>query len=212
MRHTALPTIGMQKRKDEGRFVSPKTKDFFVAHMLETQEHLYNHPCVIAYTIFNEGWGQFESDRVYEIAKKKDETRLYDAASGWFAQSRSDFDSCHIYFGDATPIPGERPMLLSEFGGYSYVIPQHVWAENKSYGYGTCKEGVEFAERIEKRYEKLVYPFIRDGLCGCVYTQVSDVEDEVNGFYTYDRKVCKVRPEWMWAIERKIEKEMKNDK
>lgn len=212
LRDTALPTIGLQKKNDTRRLVSKETKDIFIAHMLKTQEHLYNHPCIIAYTIFNEGWGQFESDRLYEMAKEKDNTRLYDATSGWFAQSKSDFDSYHVYFGDGRPTPKERPMLLSEFGGYSYKIPGHVFAEDKSYGYGACKEGTELAERIAKRYEELIYPVIRDGACGCVYTQVSDVEDEINGFYTYDRKVCKVKPEWMWEIERKIAKEMGSDK
>ena len=209
---TALPNIGMQQRDDVKRRVPQETKDIFVSHMLETLDHLYNHPCIIAYTIFNEGWGQFESDRMYEMAKERDATRLYDATSGWFEQNKSDFNSYHIYFGRGRPKPKERPMLLSEFGGYSYLIPGHVYAEDKSYGYGTCKEGAELAERIALRYEELIYPVIRDGACGCVYTQLSDVEDEINGFYTYDRKVCKVKPEWMWEIERKIREEMQINK
>lgn len=212
LRDTALPTIGLQKKNDMRRLVSVEIKDIFIAHMLETQEHLYNHPCIIAYTIFNEGWGQFESDRLYEMAKEKDGSRLYDATSGWFAQSKSDFDSYHVYFGDGRPTPKERPMLLSEFGGYSYMIPGHVFAEDKSYGYGVCKEGTELVERIAHRYEELIYPVIGKGACGCVYTQLSDVEDEINGFYTYDRKVCKVKPEWMWEIQRKIDREMKSNK
>ena len=126
IRDTALPTIGMQKRDDTKHYVRGEVKEIFEKHMVETQKHLYNHPCIIAYTIFNEGWGQFESDRMYEWAKQTDATRLYDATSGWFAQTKSDFDSYHVYFGDNKPIPDERPMLLSEFGGYSYMVPGHI--------------------------------------------------------------------------------------
>lgn len=192
LRDTVLPTIGMVKRDDTRGHVPQEVKDIFERHMTDTQKHLYNHPCIVAYTIFNEGWGQFESDRMYEQAKKVDSTRLYDTTSGWFAQTKSDFDSYHVYFGRKKPMPKKRPMLLSEFGGYTYEIPGHIYNTDKSYGYGTCKSSEELTGRIEARYEELLMPIIASGACGCVYTQVSDVEDEVNGFYTYDRKVCKV--------------------
>lgn len=203
---TALPTIGMLKRNDKKNPVPKAVKEFFEAEMLRTQEHLYNHPCIVAYTIFNEGWGQFEADRMYELAKEKDSTRLYDATSGWFVQTKSDFDSYHVYFGEGKPKPAERPMLLSEFGGYTYVIPEHIYARYNSYGYGSCKDSAELTERIAARYGELLYPIIKDGACGCVYTQLSDVEDEVNGFYTYDRRVCKVDKDKMQEIMKKIKK------
>ncbi|MCI5873432.1 MAG: MFS transporter [Clostridiales bacterium] len=209
IRDTALPTIGMQKRDDTKHYVRGEVKEIFEKHMVETQKHLYNHPCIIAYTIFNEGWGQFESDRMYEWAKQTDATRLYDATSGWFAQTKSDFDSYHVYFGDNKPIPDERPMLLSEFGGYSYMVPGHIYGKYNSYGYGVCKDSKELTDCIEVRYEELIYPIIASGACGCVYTQVSDVEDEINGFYTYDRKVCKVDVARMRGIANKINAQMK---
>ncbi|MBQ9119818.1 MAG: hypothetical protein IJY09_07175 [Lachnospiraceae bacterium] len=204
LRDTALPTIGRVKRDDTKRLPRTVVREKFEAHMLETIQQLYNHPCIVAYTIFNEGWGQFESDRMYELAKQTDPTRLYDATSGWFAQTKSDFDSYHVYFGKPCPAPKERPLFLSEFGGFSYAVEGHVYNPYKSYGYGACKSKEELTGRIVARYEELLYPVISSGACGCIYTQLSDVEDEINGFYTYDRKVCKVDKERMRAVAEKI--------
>lgn len=190
---TALPTIGIKKYLNRRKRITQVQKDFFEKHMLETLEHLYNHPCIIAYTIFNEGWGQFDADRMYALAKAKDPSRLYDATSGWFAERDSDFDSLHIYFGPKKPVKKKRPVLMSEFGGYSYRVEGHIYS-SKNYGYGTCATEEELWERIHKRYSELVIPYVyvMNGLCGSIYTQLSDVEDEINGLYTYDRRVCKV--------------------
>ncbi len=209
IRDTALPTIGLLRKKDHGKSMSALQKELFESHMQETQKQLFNHPCIIAYTIFNEGWGQFESDRLYAQAKKADPTRLYDSTSGWFAQKDSDFDSIHIYFGPRKPKVKKCPVFLSEFGGYSYLVPDHVYT-GKSYGYGTCKSSEELFERLLARYEELVLPYIKAGLCGSVYTQISDVEDEINGLYTYDRKVCKVDKASMQALASKIYNEIEN--
>lgn len=210
MRDTALPTIGLQRRKDHGKRMSEKQKKLFEEHMLETLKLLHNHPCIVAYTIFNEGWGQFESDRLYALAKETDPTRLYDSTSGWFAQRDSDFDSIHIYFGSRKPKIKERPLFLSEFGGYSYLAEGHVYT-NKSYGYGTCKTSKELQARLTARYAELVLPYIRTGLCGSIYTQVSDVEDEINGLYTYDRKLCKVDRNAMLELAERIRQEIEED-
>jgi len=203
VRDTVLPTIGLQRKKDHGRRLSTLQKELFEAHMKETQQQLFNHPALVAYTIFNEGWGQFESDRLYAQAQKEDPSRLYDATSGWFAQKDSDFDSIHIYFGPRKPRVKKRPVFLSEFGGYSYLVPEHVYT-NKSYGYGTCKSSEELFERIAARYDELVLPYIKAGLCGSIYTQISDVEDEINGLYTYDRRVCKVDKAAMQQLAERI--------
>jgi len=209
VRDTVLPTIGLTRKRDNGKRMNTRQKQLFEAHMLQTMEHLFNHPCIVAYTIFNEGWGQFESDRLYELARKTDSSRLYDSTSGWFTRKQNDFDSVHIYFGPRKPIPKKRPMFLSEFGGYSFAVPGHVFAE-KAYGYGACENEEALFSRIYARYEQLVFPYIKAGLCGAVYTQVSDVEDEINGFYTYDRRVQKVSPENMKKIAERILEEMLN--
>ncbi|MBQ4282672.1 MAG: glycoside hydrolase family 2 [Lachnospira sp.] len=193
LKDTVLPTIGFKKRKDN-KYVAgdAKRREVFESHMKETLEHLYNHPCIVVYTIFNEGWGQFDSDRMYEVAKSVDGSRLYDSTSGWFAQEKSDFDSEHIYFRTKKIKVKDRPVFLSECGGFTYQVKGHCFDENKSYGYGACKDGMELTKRIVDMYEKMVLPAVGAGLCGCVYTQLSDVEEEVNGLYTYDREVCKV--------------------
>ena len=202
---TVLPTIGFKKRNDcRGRYQNPEHKRFFEKHMKETLHDLYNHPCIIGYTIFNEGWGQFESDRMYDIAKSLDATRFYDATSGWFAQSKSDVDSEHIYFRAEELKVKERPLFLSECGGFSYKVDGHVFNTEKSYGYGACANSEELTERIVDMYNIMVVPCIKKGMCGCVYTQVSDVEDEINGMYTYDRQVCKVNKEKMQKLAERI--------
>jgi len=202
IRDTALPTVGFKRKNDR---LHPKRdaarKAFFTRHALKTQAHLHNHPCVIAYTIFNEGWGQFEADRHYELLKSADASRIYDATSGWFAQKKSDVDSEHIYFRTKKLKPGKRPMLLSECGGFGYPVKGHMFNESAKYGYGSAaKDEDEFTSKIENMWEKMILPAIPKGLCGAIITQLSDVEDEINGLYTYDREVCKVLPERMRAL------------
>ena len=176
--------------------------------MKKTINHLHNHPSVVAYTIFNEGWGQFDGDRMYELAKETDPTRLYDTASGWFATRKSDFDSEHVYFRNKKLKPKYRPMLLSECGGFTYKVEGHLFKENKSYGYGNCKDSRELTVRIIDMYKAMVIPVIKNGLCGCIYTQLSDVEEEINGLYTYDREVCKVEKDEMRKLSSLIDKRL----
>ena len=205
LRDTALPTIGMKKLVDTLRFFPAKQKKFWEQHMKETLSHLYNHPSIVVYTLFNEGWGQFDSDRMYTIAKKLDPSRLYDSTSGWFARKQNDFDSLHVYFGNLEPQPATRPMFISEFGGCAYPVPEHIYAKYASYGYGNCKNEEEVSEKVWESYCKTILPVIEAGCCGAVYTQLSDVEDEINGFYTYDRKVCKVNVEKMKKLRLEID-------
>lgn len=204
IKDTALPTIGMKKRNDATGQIKGKRKEFFVRHMKETLADLYNHPCIVAYTIFNEGWGQFSSDAMYDMVKEIDSTRLIDATSGWFWQNKSDFDSEHIYFKVVKLPVGERPLFVSECGGYSMAAKGHYYSKYASYGYGACANSDELTKAIVHMYEEMILSAIEKGACGCVYTQLSDVEDEINGLYTYDRKVCKVNEDSMKAIAEKI--------
>lgn len=203
LRDTALPTIGFKKRSDKHMNRSQKVRDMFRLHTRETIEHLYNHPCIVAYTIFNEGWGQFCADDMYDFVKELDDTRLVDATSGWFVQKKSDFDSEHIYFRLKKLRPKERPLFISECGGYQYMIKDHFFG-GKEYGYGACKDSDELTARIEEMYEKMILPYIADGVCGCIYTQLSDVEGEINGLYTYDREICKVDKARMQRIAERL--------
>ncbi len=205
IKDTAFPTIGLCP-KGIDRLGSKRRKDFFRRHMKETIQHLHNHPCVIAYTIFNEGWGQFEGDAMYEEAKGLDGTRLYDTASGWFTTEKSDFDSQHIYFKRLlVPSRMRLPVLVSECGGYSRRVQEHFYAKYAQFGYGDCADEQELTEQIQNLYVNTILPAVSRGVCGCVYTQLSDVEDEINGLYTYDRKVCKVNRAAMLDIREKLD-------
>lgn len=208
IRDTALPTVGMKVRKDTGGKEN-RTREIFRKHTKETIEHVYNHPCIISYTIFNEGWGQFESDKMYEYVKKLDNTRLIDSTSGWFAQEKNDFDSEHIYFKTIELDVKERPMFVSECGGYSYCVEGHYFSKYNVYGYGGSDDREALTDMIIDMYHGMIVPGIAKGACGCVYTQLSDVEDEINGLYTYDRKVCKVNKERMRALANEIDCQIK---
>ena len=208
IRDTALPTIGFKKRGDLTG-AGGKRKEFFKTHVENTIEQVYNHPSVVAYTIFNEGWGQFESDKMYEYVKSLDATRLADATSGWFAQEKNDFDSEHIYFKAIEMEPKERPMFLSECGGYSMAVEGHYYSKYNVYGYGGSEDASKLTDDIVNLYEVMVLPAAPKGMCGCIYTQLSDVEDEINGLYTYDRKVCKVEKERMLTVAKKLQEAVK---
>lgn len=199
---TALPTIGV-KRGISHR-VTRARREFFEKHSRDTIAHLYNHPSVVYYTIFNEGWGQYDADRLYLELKALDGSRIYDTASGWFKPRLSDVESEHIYFKKIKLRPSDKPIILSEFGGYSCKDEEHSYNPYKTYGYKFFTSPEKFAEAMVSLYENEVLPHIKTGLCGAVLTQVSDVEDETNGLLTYDRQVMKISPEKMKDISEKL--------
>lgn len=196
---TALPTVGLKKGITHK--ASKARRAAFLKDSEDTVKHLYNHPSVVYYTIFNEGWGQFDADENYIRLKPLDPTRIWDATSGWFTEKCSDVTSEHIYFKklDMKNDP-ERPMVLSEFGGYSCKIEGHSFNLDKTYGYSFFTDKEKFADALEQLYLEEVIPMIDRGLSATVYTQVSDVEDETNGLLTYDRQVCKVEAKRMKNI------------
>ncbi|MBQ9983455.1 MAG: hypothetical protein IJP29_02590 [Lachnospiraceae bacterium] len=201
---TVLPTIGFQKMRESKLPIDNRRRQIFEEQIRHTVEHLHNHPSIIAYTIFNEGWGQFNSDDLYLYVKALDKSRLIDTTSGWFAQQKSDFNSLHIYFRNKTLTnTSSRPLLISECGGYKLLDSSHFFGK-KEYGYGTCKDSTELTNRILEMYEKMILPAMKEGVCGCVYTQLSDVEGEINGLYTYDREICKVEKEKMLKIAKRL--------
>lgn len=199
-RDTALPTVAFKRRKDKNMHKNPRSRAIFEKSAAKTVELLYNHPSVLYYTVFNEGWGQFSADDMYYKLKMQDETRIFDSTSGWFWQSESDVVSHHVYFKKlrARPHP-ERPVVISEFGGYSLRIDGHLFGEG-NYGYTSCKSTLEFAKAVERLYIKEALPLVKKCLSALVYTQISDVEDETNGLITYDREVVKIEPELMKKI------------
>ena len=164
----------------------------FVREMKETVQLLKGHPSIAAWVIFNEGWGQFQTEDMTRILREEDPDRLIDQASGWFDQGGGDFSSLHNYFFKLFIRTEEkRASVLSEFGGYSYRIEGHS-ACPKLYGYGICRNEKDLNRRYQDRGKKM-RGLIPEGLCASVYTQWSDIEEEVNGVYTYDRKVRKIK-------------------
>ena len=165
----------------------------FIREMKETIRLLGNHPSIAAWVIFNEGWGQFQTEDMTRIVRRLDPNRLIDQASGWFDQGGGDFSSLHNYFFKLFIRPErERASVLSEFGGYSYREPSHC-AKEKLYGYGICKNKKDLEKRFLERWSG-VRNLIPQGLSASIYTQWTDVEEEVNGVFTYDREVRKIEP------------------
>ncbi len=195
LRDTVLPTLHFQKRRDDRLHRDPAQRAHFLDAMEETARLLQPHPCVCLWTIFNEGWGQFCADGAYDRLRALDPARLINTCSGWFHQTKSDVDGRHIYFDRLHLGDEDRPQLLSEFGGFVFKIPEHSFNLKKTYGYRTYETREEMAAALREIYEEQVIPLAAQGLCGSVYTQVSDVEDETNGLLTFDRAVCKLRPE-----------------
>ncbi len=200
---TALPTIGL--KRGIAHKASKKRREVFENMAEETVSLLNNHPSIVYYTLFNEGWGQYDAVRLYRKMKALDPTRVWDATSGWFWTSESDVLSEHIYFKPLRLKNDGRPLVLSEFGGYSYKADGHVFNTKNTYGYRFYKDLEEFKKGLYKLYCEQVVPMIeKENLCAAVYTQVSDVEDETNGLFTYDRQVLKVDDAEMKAISQKL--------
>jgi beta-galactosidase/beta-glucuronidase len=208
VRDTALPTVGMKKADDRNMHNDPRSRAAFERGMEETVDMLYNHPCVCYWTIFNEGWGQFESEKMYHKLKSLDSTRFIDTASGWFTGAQSDVVSIHEYFKPVKIKAGEKPIVLSEFGGYSYKPEGHVFNTKQTYGYKKFESAEKYGQALVRLYREEIVPLVKEGLCASVYTQVSDVEDETNGILSYDRKVLKVNEEPMREIAAALYAEM----
>ena len=206
-RDTALPTVGIKKLNDKRLHKNERSRAAFLSAMDETVERLSFHPSMVYWTIFNEGWGQFDHAAAYERLKKLDETRFVDSVSGWFtpkkaSELRSDLESFHVYFKPVRLKKAEdKPIVLSEFGGYSLKIEGHTFNLKDNYGYSTMKTDKELEDALERLYLGEVLPAVKEaGLSAAVYTQLSDVEDETNGLLTYDRRVVKVGEERMLSI------------
>ncbi len=207
MRDTAFPTLGIQRLPDKHMHKDKNARRVFLETMNATVRQLKNHPCILYWTIFNEGWGQFDSASVYKKLKALDSSRIIDATSGWFRQKKTDVDSRHIYFTPWSALQhSDKPLVLSEFGGYSCPVEGHLFNPDKAYGYKSCESLEHFQTSIEALYRAKVLPAIQRGLCAAICTQVSDVEDEINGFLTYDRKVNKADEKAMQALAADLQK------
>jgi beta-galactosidase/beta-glucuronidase len=156
---------------------------------------LYNYPCIVVWTPFNEAWGQFKTVDITEWTMKKDPSRLVNSASGGNYYNTGNIVDFHNYPNPAMPDPvffgKTAAVVLGEFGGLGWPVPDHTWQSNKNWGYQNFKNGDDLFKRYITFTDRL-QSLITLGLSAAVYTQTTDVEGEVNGFMTYDRKITKM--------------------
>jgi len=153
----------------------------------------YNHPCIILWTIFNEGWGQYEVPRLTKWVKAMDPSRLVNSTSGWYDQHVGDLVDAHRYPGPACP-PAEsgRAAVLGEYGGLGLGVLGHAWVDSATWGYRSTSGPRQLTRKYLDLWRKVWQLKEKAGLCATVYTQLTDVETECNGLLTYDRAVEKV--------------------
>jgi len=205
----ALPNIGL-RRLGDGNYrlfgrESQKGRAEFIHNMEGTVSLLYNCVSVALWTVFNEGWGQFDSAAMALRLQKLDGTRTIDPASGWHDQGGGEVLSLHTYFHKVRVPRDSRAVLLSEFGGYALHVEGHC-VNDEDYGYKKCRSFESLCADVAKLYRREIIPSVEKGLAAAIYTQLSDVEDEQNGLLTYDRRICKLPPHLMRELNAKLTK------
>ena len=201
-----LPNIGIQIKDDHYGFYARKDEEgrrLYYKEMEEIVNQLYNCPSIALWTPFNEGWGQFDSLKTCEYLRSLDNTRLIDHASGWSDQG-GEFRSIHKYFVPfKMPKKEKRPVILTEFGGYSLSLDGHRYSQ-KTFGYAKYRDKDKLNVALKNLWLKEIIPAKEQGLCASIYTQLSDVQDETNGIVTYDRQVVKVDCRLMAELNGKL--------
>ncbi|MBQ8963826.1 MAG: glycoside hydrolase family 2 [Clostridia bacterium] len=164
----------------------------FSRELEEMVARLYNYPCIALWTPFNEGWGQFDAKAATARIRAIDPTRLVNEACGWFDQGSGDLHSIHNYIHKLKVKPKPpRAVALTEYGGYSWAVEGHVPCE-KEFGYQAYRSREELTRNYERLWNEEIFPNLAQGLSAAIYTQVSDIEEEINGVLTYDREVVKL--------------------
>ena len=203
-----LPNLNITVKDNKYKAFSrenPKWRENYKAELNSLVDMLYNSVSICCWVPFNEGWGQFDAKEIGDSLKQKDPSRFVDHASGWYDQNGVDFKSMHRYILPVTaPRADGRPFVLSEYGGYSMIVDGHVWNKEKSFGYIMFKSKDKLTAAYKKLLEKQIIPLIPKGLCATVYTQVSDVEFEVNGMLTYDRQLVKLDEDTVKALNERL--------
>lgn len=205
---SALPTLGKVDLPDKDSKPYGRngmlSRARFRREMADTVRLLYNCPCIALWTVFNEGWGQFDALDMANELKKLDATRFIDHASGWQDQGYEEMKSRHIYFRPVKLKNDGRALALTEYGGYILAVDGHRWTD-KVFGYRICRDGASLARDYEKLMREQVLPHIRaEGLTAAVYTQITDVEEELNGLMTYDREVLKIPEKTLREINEQL--------
>jgi beta-galactosidase/beta-glucuronidase len=210
--HTLILGLGFilnMKLRDDRRYHLFGREDLVVRENYKKElqammKNLHNHPSIVVWVPFNESWGQFDAREIGDWAKEFDSSRLVDVASGWFDQGNGDIYSIHKYIGPAMPRQQkERAIALSEFGGIGLKMEGHLWQEKKHFAYRMVNTREELTSWYLKLIEKLI-PLKEKGLVAAIYTEICDVEYEINGFLTYDREVLKMDLEQIQSVHRRL--------
>ena len=202
--------LGLRVKDDRYRYFSRSDeagRTHYYEELGQMIDLLYNTVSLALWVPFNEGWGQFDALKAAEFIRKRDDTRPIDHASGWYDQGGGDIKSIHWYFRPyhhKQPPKEQRPICLTEYGGYNCAVPGHCWGEGTEFGYKKIADPAEFNRAFQKLMEEQIIPAKERGLAAAVYTQVSDVEGERNGLLTYDRKVCKANEAIFRAVNAKL--------
>ena len=175
----------IEKEKD-------RSNSNFYNELEEMIDALYNHPCIVVWVPFNEGWGQFNTEKTTQKVKHQDPSRLVNEASGWYNRGSGDICDCHKYIGPCYPEGvQDRVAVCGEFGGLGFKVEEHVWKKKFRFVY----KKFDNIEKMILLYEELIAKlreFKGKGLSAGIYTQITDVEGEVNGLLTYDREIVKM--------------------
>ena len=171
---------------------TPEGRTDFQDELSRMIDALRNHPSIVMWVPFNEGWGQHDTERYVAWLRTKDSTRLVNNASGWTDKHVGDVSDLHSYPGPALPLPDStRALVLGEFGGLGLPLSGHTWLDKSNWGYRSFTTLESLGDAYRGLMQRLA-PMVADGLTAAIYTQTTDVEIEVNGIMTYDRAIVKL--------------------
>jgi len=183
------------------------TNEQFELELRRMINHLFNHPSIVMWVIQNEGWGQYDTARMTRWVKDLDPGRVVNSSSGWLDLGVGDVQDKHDY----APIPGspdsdsKRAVVMGEYGGIGWPVEGHLWdPEMRNWGYQTYHNQQEVEDAYRKKTEGIITMADKVGVCGAIYTQTSDVEGELNGLLTYDRKVEKLARQWLFEMHKPL--------
>jgi Glycosyl hydrolases family 2, TIM barrel domain/Glycosyl hydrolases family 2 len=179
---------------------TPEGRIRFEAELRRMINQLQNHPCIVTWVIFNESWGQFDTERLTRAVKEYDPTRLVDSASGWTDKNVGDLNDAHNYpFPETPPADSARAVVMGEFGGLGLPVPEHDWSTD-NWSYQTLPDTAALEGWYYCLLQEIWLQKEQRGLSAAIYTQTTDVETECNGLLTYDRRVEKISPARLAAM------------